>query len=68
MPYDIRDRFSMKDLQPSTYNEFKRMVTQPYPAYREKRDRMSSFKNISKKNSLGHNSSPLKESHSLLCL
>ena len=49
MPPDLRDRISYKDPQPGTYSEFKRMATQLYPSYKEKRDRTTSFKNIPKK-------------------
>ena len=49
MPPDLRDRLSYKDPQPGTYSEFKRMATQLYPSYREKRDRTASFKNIPKR-------------------
>ena len=39
MPPDLRDRLSYKDPQPGTYAEFKRMATQLYPSYKEKKDR-----------------------------
>ena len=53
MPPDLRDRLSCKDPQPGTYSEFKRMATQLYPSYREKKDRTASFKNIPKKPTQG---------------
>ena len=49
MPPDLRDRLSYKDPQPGTHSEFKRMATQLYPSYKEKKDRTASFKNIPKK-------------------
>ena len=42
MPPDLTDRISYKDPQPGTYSEFKRMATQLYPSYKEKKDRMAS--------------------------
>ena len=53
MPPDLRDRLSYKDPQPGTYAEFKRMTTQLYPSYKEKKDRTASFKNIPKRPTQG---------------
>ena len=53
MPPDLRDRLSCKDPQPGTYSEFKRMATQLYPSYKEKKDRTASFKNIPKRPTQG---------------